>query len=93
MMWCPRGDSIGNAYGPTHITLYIIKDRTHIYAGGTFQAKRSSALTVPETFEVLPTARQITQRIRHLHQQLLTTKVLSWDGPKGIDDAVRANVN
>jgi hypothetical protein len=39
-------------------------------------------------------ARLIAQRIEdtRAHQQSLTTKVLTWDGPKGIDDAVRANV-
>lgn len=39
-------------------------------------------------------ARLIAQRIEHTraHHQSLTTKVLSWDGPKGIDDAVRANI-
>lgn len=39
-------------------------------------------------------ARLIAQRIqdtRSRHQSL-TTKVLSWDGPKGIDEAVRANI-
>ena len=39
-------------------------------------------------------ARLIAQRIEgtRAHHQSLTTKVLSWDGPKGIDDAVRANI-
>ncbi len=39
-------------------------------------------------------ARLIAQRIEdtRAHQQSLTTKVLTWNGPKGIDDAVRANV-
>ena len=39
-------------------------------------------------------ARLIAQRIEdtRAHQQSLTTKILSWKGPKGIDDAVRANI-
>lgn len=39
-------------------------------------------------------ARLIAQRIEdtRAHQQSLTTKVLTWDGPKGIDEAVRANI-
>jgi hypothetical protein len=39
-------------------------------------------------------ARLIALRIRDIraHQQSLTTKVVSWEGPKGIDDAVRAHV-
>lgn len=39
-------------------------------------------------------ARLIAQRIEdtRAHTQSLTTKVLTWNGPKGIDDAVRANV-
>lgn len=39
-------------------------------------------------------ARLIAQRIEdtRAHQQSLTTKVLSWDGPKGIDEAVRADI-
>ncbi|MCA1576368.1 MAG: DUF3854 domain-containing protein [Acidobacteria bacterium] len=39
-------------------------------------------------------ARLIAQRIEdtRAHQQSVTTKVLTWHGPKGIDDAVRANV-
>ena len=39
-------------------------------------------------------ARLIAQRIEdtRAHQQSLTTKVLAWQGPKGIDEAVRANV-
>lgn len=39
-------------------------------------------------------ARLIAQRIEdtRTHHQSLTTKVLSWHGPKGIDDAVRANI-
>jgi hypothetical protein len=38
-------------------------------------------------------ARLIAQRIQdnRTHHQSLTTKVLTWQGPKGIDDAVRAN--
>lgn len=40
-------------------------------------------------------ARLIAQRIAdtRAHQQSLTTKVLSWNGPKGIDDAVREKIN
>jgi len=39
-------------------------------------------------------ARLIAQRIEdtRTHHQSLTTKILAWDGPKGIDDAVRANI-
>ena len=39
-------------------------------------------------------ARLIAQRIEdnRTHHQSLTTKVLTWEGPKGIDDAVRANI-
>lgn len=39
-------------------------------------------------------SRLIAQRIEdtRTHQQSITTKVLSWDGPKGIDEAVRANI-
>jgi hypothetical protein len=39
-------------------------------------------------------ARLIAQRIQdtRVNQQSVTTKVLTWDGPKGIDDAVRANI-
>src|SRR6185295_19032610 len=39
-------------------------------------------------------ARLIAQRIEdtRAHPQSLTTKVLAWDGPKGIDEAVRANI-
>jgi hypothetical protein len=40
-------------------------------------------------------ARLIAQRIAdtRAHQQSLNTKVLSWNGPKGIDDAVREKIN
>lgn len=39
-------------------------------------------------------ARLIAQRVEdtRTHNQSLSTKILSWDGPKGIDDAVRANI-
>jgi|ERR1041385_3694581 hypothetical protein len=39
-------------------------------------------------------ARLIAQRINatRAYQPPVTTKVLTWDGPKGIDDAVRTNV-
>lgn len=39
-------------------------------------------------------ARLIAQRINatRAYQPSVTTKVLTWDGPKGIDDAVRTNV-